>query len=46
MPGDRLDMEVKVNRVKGLIGKASAKALVDGEIAAEGEIMFALADRD
>lgn len=46
MPGDRLDMEVKVNRVKGIIGKASVKALVDGEIAAEGEIMFALADRD
>lgn len=45
IPGDRLDMEVAVNRVKGPIGKATVKAWVDGEVATEGEIMFALVDR-
>jgi 3-hydroxyacyl-[acyl-carrier-protein] dehydratase len=42
IPGDRLDLEVEVIKMKSVMGKAAVKAMVDGEVAAEGEIMFAL----
>lgn len=42
IPGDRLDLEVKVLRMKSVMGKAAVKASVEGELAAEAEIMFAL----
>ncbi|HHU50132.1 MAG: 3-hydroxyacyl-ACP dehydratase FabZ [Caldicoprobacterales bacterium] len=42
IPGDKLDLEVRVLRVKNVMGKAAVKASVEGEVAAEGEIMFAL----
>jgi len=42
IPGDRLDLEVRVLKLKSVMGKAAVKASVDGETAAEGEIMFAL----
>jgi len=42
IPGDRLDLEVKVLKLRSIMGKAAVKASVDGETAAEGEIMFAL----
>lgn len=45
MPGDRLDLEAEVLKMKGTIGKATVKASVDGEIAAEGVIMFAITGR-
>lgn len=41
-PGDQLRLEVEVIRVKGPIGKAAAKATVNGKIACECEIMFAV----
>ncbi|GEN54738.1 3-hydroxyacyl-ACP dehydratase FabZ [Halobacillus faecis] len=41
-PGDRLKLEVEIVRLKGPIGKGKATASVDGEIACEAEIMFAL----
>ncbi|WP_347548429.1 3-hydroxyacyl-ACP dehydratase FabZ [Pseudalkalibacillus hwajinpoensis] len=41
-PGDQLRLEVEIIRIKGPIGKGKATATVDGEIAAEAEIMFAL----
>lgn len=41
-PGDTLTLEVEITRVKGPIGKGKAKATVDGEIACEAEIMFAI----
>lgn len=41
-PGDRLKLEVEIVRLKGPVGKGKAKATVDGEIACEAEIMFAL----
>ncbi|TGB01643.1 3-hydroxyacyl-ACP dehydratase FabZ [Halobacillus salinus] len=41
-PGDRLRLEVEIVRLKGPIGKGKAKATVDGEVACEAEIMFAL----
>lgn len=41
-PGDRLKLEVEIVRLKGPVGKGKAKATVDGEVACEAEIMFAL----
>ncbi|WP_082232691.1 3-hydroxyacyl-ACP dehydratase FabZ [Halobacillus massiliensis] len=41
-PGDRLKLEVEIVRLKGPIGKGKATASVDGEVACEAEIMFAL----
>ncbi|RPF54130.1 3-hydroxyacyl-ACP dehydratase FabZ [Aquisalibacillus elongatus] len=43
-PGDRLKLEVEMLRLKGPIGKAKALATVDGEMACEAEIMFAVVD--
>jgi len=42
VPGDQLKMEVELIKIRAPIGKARAKAVVDEEIAAEGELMFAL----
>jgi 3-hydroxyacyl-[acyl-carrier-protein] dehydratase len=42
LPGDQLRLELELTKVKGNIGKGKAKATVDGEIAAEGELMFAI----
>lgn len=44
-PGDQLRLEVEMVRVRGSIGKGKAVATVDGEIACEAEIMFALGDK-
>lgn len=44
-PGDTLHLEVQLLKVRGPVGKASARATVDGQVAAEGEIMFALVER-
>lgn len=41
-PGDQLRLEVEIVRIKGPIGKGKATATVDGQIACETEIMFAL----
>lgn len=46
VPGDQLRLEANITRLRGTIGKGSVKATVDGEIAAEGEILFALTDID
>lgn len=43
-PGDQLRLEVEITRVRGPIGKGKGIATVDGEIACETEIMFALGD--
>jgi 3-hydroxyacyl-[acyl-carrier-protein] dehydratase len=42
VPGDTLMLEVEITRLKGPIGKGKAKAIVDGELACEAEIMFAI----
>lgn len=42
VPGDQLQLEVQIIKMKGIVGKAAVKALVDGALAVEGEIMFAL----
>lgn len=46
VPGDQLRLEVETVWLRGNLGKMKGKATVDGEIAAEGEFMFSLADRD
>ncbi|WP_432363726.1 3-hydroxyacyl-ACP dehydratase FabZ [Sporosarcina sp. UB5] len=42
VPGDQLRLEVEITRMRGAIGKGKAIASVDGEIACETEITFAL----
>lgn len=46
IPGDQLRLEVEMTRMRGPIGKGKGRALVDGEVAAEGEIMFYLGQAD
>ncbi|QXE01130.1 3-hydroxyacyl-ACP dehydratase FabZ [Terribacillus sp. DMT04] len=42
VPGDTLKLEVEIIRLKGPIGKGKATATVDGELACEAEITFAI----
>ncbi|GGB40827.1 3-hydroxyacyl-ACP dehydratase FabZ [Fictibacillus barbaricus] len=42
VPGDQLRLEVEMTRVRGSIGKGKGIATVDGEVACEVEITFAL----
>lgn len=44
-PGDTLRLEVEINKIKGPIGKGTAKATVDGEVACSCEISFAIVDQ-
>ncbi|MFY9176589.1 MAG: 3-hydroxyacyl-ACP dehydratase FabZ [Caldicoprobacterales bacterium] len=46
IPGDQLRLEVEMTRMRGPIGKGKGRALVDGEVAAEGGIMFYLGQAD
>ncbi|MEW9053390.1 MAG: 3-hydroxyacyl-ACP dehydratase FabZ [Neobacillus sp.] len=41
-PGDQLRLEVEITRLRGPVGKGKAVATVDGEVACEAEITFAL----
>lgn len=41
-PGDKLKLEVKIIKRKGPIGVGEAIATVDGNVAAKGELTFAL----
>ncbi|MGM7703032.1 3-hydroxyacyl-ACP dehydratase FabZ [Pseudalkalibacillus sp. Hm43] len=45
-PGDQLRLEVELTRVRGSMGKGKATATVDGEVACETEIMFALGKKE
>ena len=45
-PGDQLRLEVEMTRVRGPIGKGKAIATVDGEVACEAEITFAIGDKE
>jgi len=42
LPGDQLRTEVTLLKVKGRIGRVGVIGTVDGEVAAEGEYIFAL----
>lgn len=41
-PGDRLDMEVELVKVKGPIIKSHGKAMVDGKLAVEADMIFSV----
>ena len=43
-PGDTLMLEVEITKIKGPIGKGSAKATVDGQLACSCELIFAIQD--
>jgi 3-hydroxyacyl-[acyl-carrier-protein] dehydratase len=45
-PGDVLKMEVELITMRRGIGKATALATVDDQVAAKGELMFAIVDRE
>ncbi len=45
VPGDQLRLEMTMTRVRGSIGKGSAKAYVGENVVAEAELMFALVER-
>lgn len=42
-PGDVLTMRVTLERMRGPIGRGRGEATVDGQLAAEGEFLFAVA---
>lgn len=44
VPGDVLKMEVELIAIKRGVGKAKAVATVDGKLACQGELMFAIVD--
>lgn len=41
-PGDVLTLNLELTRMRGQIGKGKGIATVDGEVAVEGELMFAI----
>ena len=41
-PGDQLKLDVEILRMKGPVGKGKGIATVDGELACEAEITFAI----
>ena len=44
-PGDKLDLSVELIKLKGPIGKFKSEAKVDGQLACEAEVLFALAPK-
>ncbi|MDD5109245.1 MAG: bifunctional UDP-3-O-[3-hydroxymyristoyl] N-acetylglucosamine deacetylase/3-hydroxyacyl-ACP dehydratase [Candidatus Omnitrophica bacterium] len=44
IPGDRLVFEVEAGKMRSKIGTVHGKALVDGKVVAEADLMFALVD--
>jgi 3-hydroxyacyl-[acyl-carrier-protein] dehydratase len=44
VPGDQLRLEVEVGKLRSRTGQVITKALVDGEVVAEAELMFALVE--
>lgn len=42
VPGDSLRLEVALDRLRSSFGRGAGKALVDGQIAAEGQLLFAI----
>ena len=45
-PGDTLRLEIEVGKMRRGVGTGMGKATVDGETAAEGELMFAVVDSE
>lgn len=44
VPGDQLHIEVELLKLRGRIGKAQGVITVDGDVAAEGELTFAIGE--
>jgi UDP-3-O-[3-hydroxymyristoyl] N-acetylglucosamine deacetylase/3-hydroxyacyl-[acyl-carrier-protein] dehydratase len=44
VPGDQLLLEVEAGKIKSKTGQVRAKALVDGRVVAEADLMFALVE--
>ena len=44
VPGDQLRLEFTLEKMRGPVGKGHVRATVDGKLAAEGTISFALLD--
>ena len=42
MPGDKLNLEIEIVKLRGSIGVGKGKATIDGSLVCEGEIMFAI----
>ncbi len=46
LPGDTLQLETEVLRIRSKTGQMRTRALVEGKVAAEADLMFALLDGD
>lgn len=46
VPGDRLDMEVELIRLRPPIGKSQCKGYVNGELAVEADMVFSMVTRE
>ncbi len=46
VPGDQLRIEVIMDKVRGRVGKGRGRVEVNGKVAAEGELMFAITERE
>jgi len=46
VPGDTLRLEVEFDKIRMGIGRGKGVASVDGQLACEGELMFALVNRN
>jgi 3-hydroxyacyl-[acyl-carrier-protein] dehydratase len=44
-PGDTLRLEITLDKMRRNIGRGSGKATVDGQLACEAQLLFAMADR-
>lgn len=45
VPGDVLELELEVTKMRGPVGRGIGTAKVDGKVAASGELMFALTEK-
>lgn len=45
VPGDRLDLEVTLDRMSARAGRGTGRATVDGQLACEARLLFVLAPR-
>lgn len=46
VPGDTLHLEVTLTALRSRVGKGQARATVDGELVADGDLFFAIAPRE
>jgi 3-hydroxyacyl-[acyl-carrier-protein] dehydratase len=45
-PGDTLVLSVEIDRIRGPVGRGQGNATVNGELAADGRLTFAVVDAD